>query len=198
MLAELKRGIQILGAGVIGSLRGDQDGSLVVAPSLLEAVLEGRVFSVANQAGVALTAALATTWTGLGVANPSTSGKNMIVHKFGVSGTIANSADGAIGLMFANTTGFTTQSIVPQNRKLGGPGSSMLTSAGATIGTPILLETGGSVGTLAVTGYSVIQPVKIDVDGTIIVPPGYAIMSYSTKAINAGPICHFVYEERPV
>jgi len=194
MLAELKKGIQTLGAGVIGSLRGNQDGSLVVVDSLLEAVKEGRVFSVANQAAVAVTAALATTWTGLGVANPLTSGKNMIIHEFGFSQTVACSADGAIGLMVADTTGM-AGALTPKNRLIGGPASPMLADDSATIGTPILLETHGSVGTLAVTGYGTQQPNVKKFKGDLIIPPGYSILSYSTKAITASLIFHLVWEE---
>ncbi len=197
MLAELKRGIQTLSAGVIGPFRGNQDGSLVVAPSLLEAALEGRLFRVANQAGVATTAALATTWTGLCVSNPSTSGKNAILHEFGWAQTVAGSADGAIGLMLA-TIAAPASNITIQGGKMGGTGSVMIADDGATLVSPALIGVYGSLGTLEVTGYGSLPPNVIDAKGKIIIPPGYTLATYSTKATTASLIHHFVWEERPV
>ena len=77
----------------------DAEGILLVRPGLEDAALEGRLFGVCNQAAVATTAALTGAWTGLCVSNPSASGKNMILHEFGFSQTVAASADGAVGIM---------------------------------------------------------------------------------------------------
>ncbi len=73
-------------AGVGQAPLVDSDRKLVVASGggrYTEAALDGRLFSVANQTNVTTTAALATTWTGLGVGNPSTSGKDYVFHEFG-------------------------------------------------------------------------------------------------------------------
>jgi hypothetical protein len=189
-----KRGIQSLGQGAVGPLRLDQFGKLIVNDSLEAAAIEGRLFGVANQAAVATTAALAGTWTGLAVSNLTGSGKNMILHEFGFSQTVALSADGAVGLLTC-TIAAPASVITIQNQKLGGAVSPMYADDGATIVTPILQRVFGAGGTVAVTSYGQGPSFVYQAKGSLIIPPGFTIASYTTKATTASYLFHFVWEE---
>ena len=192
-----KRGIQNLSQGVIGPLRLDQFGKLVVNSNLEAVAMEGRIFGVASQAAVATTAALAGTWTGLCVSNLTGSGKNMILHEFGFSQTVALSADGAVGLLTC-TIAAPASIVTIVNQKLGGVASVMYADDGATIVTPVLQRVFGGGGTLAVTGYGQGPAFVYQAKGSIVVPPGYTIASYTTKATTASYIFHFVWEETDI
>ena len=172
----------------------DADGILLVRSGLEDAALEGRLFGVANQEAVATTAALAGTWTGLAVSNPTTSGKNMILHEFGFSQTVAASADGAVGLLTC-TIAAPTSAVTIQNQKLGGAASSMLADDGATIVGGVLQRVFGPIGTLAVTGYGTGPQFVYQAKGSLVIPPGYTIGTYTTKATSASLIFYFVWEE---
>lgn len=172
----------------------DDDGILLVRSSLEDAALEGRLFGVANQAAVATTAALAGTWTGLAVSNPTTSGKNMILHEFGFSQTVAASADGAVGLLTC-TIAAPASAVTIQNQKLGGAASSMLADDGATIVGGVVQRVFGAIGTLAVTGYGTGPLFSYKASGSLVIPPGFTVASYTTKATTASLIFYFVWEE---
>ena len=162
---------------------------------LYEQTYRGNVYSVANQAAVSSTAALATTFTGLAIANPSTSGFNLVIKRFTAS-QFAVGAAGAIGIMCG--TGAAAGSLTPVNRILNGKPSVATASAGATIATPVLYETYGSVGSLATTGYGVMPGIVADLNGSLIIPPGFYAASYTTVATTTALIFGFVWEEVPV
>lgn len=181
-------------AGVPKTLLCDNEGNLLVKPYLADAALAGHLFGVANQAAVATTAALATTWTGLAVSNPSTSGKNMILQEFGFSQTVASNGDGAIGLLTC-TIAAPASNVTIQNQKLGGGSSAMIADDGATLVSPVLQRVFGPIGTLAVTGYGQGPQFVYKAEGSIVIPPGYTIATYTTKVIGASMIFYFVWEE---
>lgn len=159
-----------------------------------EAAMEGRLFSVANQAAVATTAALATTWTGLGVCNPTGSGKNIIVYEFGWAMTVIGSDDGAVGLMSSSDTGFAAS--LTAKAAMNGAGASIAhCDAVATIATPILERVCGTIGTGATTTLISVPQSIYQVDGSIVLPPGRSIMTYTTTATTAGAIFFFLWEE---
>lgn len=184
-------------AGSINPLRTDEDGNLVVSAyggKYADLVNAGKVFSVANQAAKSTTAALATTWTGLSIMNPSTSTVDLKVLEFGAA-QLAVGVAGGIGLMVANTTGLEAE-LTPLNALRG----SLVTSAAiadtaATIGTPILLRLYGSVGSLATTGYGLMPGLLVDLDGSIIVEPGFSLLTYTTAATTTALAFHFVWAE---
>jgi len=175
----------------------DAEGILLVRPGLEDAALEGRLFGVCNQAAVATTAALTGAWTGLCVSNPSASGKNMILHEFGFSQTVAASADGAVGIMTC-TIAAPASNVTIHNQKLGGASSSMIADDGATIVGGVLQRVFGAIGTLAVTGYGTGSLFAYKAGGSIVIPPGYTIGTYTTKATTASLIFYFVWEELAV
>jgi hypothetical protein len=153
----------------------------------------GNTFSVANQAVVSTTAALATTFTGLALTNPAGSRVLLVMKKFTCS-QVAVGAAGAVGLM--GGTGVAAGSLTPISRYIGSATASKATaSAGATISTPILIETFGSLGSVATNGYGLNDGLNVELDDSIIVPPGSFVASYTTAATTNALIFSFVWEE---
>lgn len=167
--------------------------------ALQTATAAGRVFSVANQAAAATTSALATTWKGLGVCNPAASGKNLIIHEFGWGMAVVGSGAGAIGLMTADTTGFTSQVITIRNALDGSALASVAyTEDDVGIGTPILRRIYGDYGTEdTATALNTAGPHLIDLAGGFVIPPGRTVLTYTTVATTATFVFHFVWEEVP-
>jgi hypothetical protein len=164
--------------------------------SLQRACEAGRLYSVANQAKVATTAGLTTTWTGLGVANPAASTKNLVFHEFGFGFEIAGSTAGAVGLMTADTTGFASQIVAIQNCLDGATVNSVAwTEDGCTCGTPILKRLIAGHGTAATSAIDCIGPFVYDLKGGLILPPGRAVLTYTTLGTTATFTFHFVWEE---
>lgn len=160
-----------------------------------EQAYRGNMFAVANQAAVTTTAALATTWTGLGISNPVGSGVNLVILRFTCS-QFAVGAAAAVGLMTGS--GQTAGSLTPRNRVVGGVAAKATASAGATIATPVLEEVYGSVGSLATTGYGLQNGIQADIAGSLIVPPGFFVASYTTIVTTTALIFGLLWEEVPV
>lgn len=192
-----QEGVQSLAAGGIGKLRLDKRGALWVrggAARYEDLVRAGMVFSAANQAAVSTTAALATTWTGLAVCNPLTSTKDLVMIQF-TAGQSAAGAAGAIGLMRADTTGLAS-AITAVNQLAGDATASVaVVDNGATIGTPVLHRTYGSVGSLATTGYGLVAGLIVNLDGSIILQPGYSLLTYTEAANTSAFIFSFTWAE---
>jgi len=174
--------------------QGNQGNAIVdqLHGNCYEAALRGNLYTLANQAAVTTTAGLATTFTGLAIANPSGSGVNLILRRFSV-GQVAVAVAGSVGLMAG--AGAAAGTLVPQNCLIGGPTSKATGSASATIATPILLGTYGSVGSLATTGYGLQPGIVVDLQGSIVVPPGQYLASYTTAACTSAFVFGFVWEE---
>lgn len=195
MFARVGRIVAAIGSK--NPLRSTTDGSLVVANgggTLAEAALAGRLFSVCNQTNVTTTAALATTWTGLGVGNPATSGKNYIFHEFGWAQEVVMNTEGTIGLMIA-TVGDMAQAVTPRCAKWGAATTVALTDNGATIGTPILVRVFGSSMEGAISTVPSLTGNIYKLDGGIVIPPGYALLSYTFAIQTTSIQFHFVWEE---
>jgi len=175
----------------------DTDRKLVVASGggkYTEAALAGRLFSVANQTHVITTAALATTWTGLGVGNPATSGKDYVFHEFGGAQEVVFNSEGSYGLMVA-TVGDMAQAIVPRCAKYGYATTVALCDDGATIGTPILIRHFGSSMEGAISTVPSLGGNIYHIDGSIVIPPGYALLTYTFAIQTNSVLFHFVWEE---
>jgi hypothetical protein len=183
-------------------LKADSNQLIVLAQGggLERACIEGRLFSVANQAKVATTAAFATTWTGLGISNPSGSGKNLILHEFGAELQIASDAAGVVGLMTSDTTGFAAALTI--RNCLDGTEAANASIAyaddGATIATPVLRRVCGTYGTAAITAMQLLGPQIYKINGALVIPPGRSVMTYTTTATTAAFVFHFVWEEKTV
>ena len=183
--------------GSVNALRTMTDGSLAVSNAggnLSEAARAGRLFSVCNQTNVTTTAALATTWTGLGVGNPATSGKDYVFHEFGWAQEIVFNTEGVVGLMVA-TVGNMAQDIVPRCAKYGYATTVALTDNAATPGTPILIRVCGSTMEGAITTAPSLNPNIYKIEGSIVIPPGYALLTYTFAVQTTSIQFHFVWEE---
>lgn len=162
-----------------------------------EQTYRGNVFSLCTQGtGVTTTAALATTWTGLGLANPVGSGVNLVLNKFGCAQFAAGAA-ATIGIM--GGAGVIASSLAPQSRIIGaGTVSKANGSAGATISTPLLIASFGGLGSVATTAYGLVNGIFVDLEGSIVVPPGSFIASYTSVITTSALQFHYVWEEVPI
>ena len=195
MKLEGQQGSQSLGSAAWGPLRLHADGSLHVINGNgkhSDAAMEGRLFSVCNQTVTATTAALATTWTGLGIANPSTSGKNVIIHEFAWALRKKPDGESSIGLMESATVAAFADSLTAICAKDGAGTSAAYADAAAVIDTPILTRIYQSFGESENWIHSPIG--LIDLNGSIILPPGRCVTTYTSK-IFAECQFHFVWEE---
>jgi hypothetical protein len=153
----------------------------------------GAIFSVTNQAATSTTAAFATTFTGLSLANPTGSGVNLILRRF-TCAQVAAAVAGAVGIM--SGAGAAAGSITPTAMTIGSAQvSKAVGSAGATIATPVLVGAYGTLGSQATTGFGIMPGIVVELDGSIIVPPGFFVASYTTAATTNALIFGFVYEE---
>lgn len=172
----------------------DPLGALNLAPRLAEAAIAGRLFSVANQATVNTTAALATTWTGLGICNPVGSRKNLILHEFGWAVVAQVAGECAIGLMESDDTGFAA-ALTALPGMHGSGASVAYCDDGATIATPLLKRILGSLGDGASNLFSATAPTIVDLKGSIVLPPDRSILTYTGVATTGDLIFHFMWEE---
>jgi len=159
-------------------------------------VNNGHVYVAANQAAVAITAAFATTYTGLVLENPATSGKNLVLLSASYASTIAVPTATAIGIMTGADAGDAAAAITPRNRKTGGAASIAIVDNGCTLtGTPVLEQVFCTAWTEATTAGTLGNPNVVDLDGSLIITPGYYVAFYSTAANSAAFLCSFMWEE---
>lgn len=200
MQITVQNGTQVVLKGSTSIARGG-GGSELIASELrsryYQTNFDGYLFSVKTQGtGVTTTAALATTWTGLAVGNPTGSGVNLVLVGFSCA-QFAVGAAATIGIM--GGAGSITASLTPQSRIIGsGIASKATASAGQTISTPVLIDSYGSVGSLATTGYGLEAGIYVDLAGTIIVPPGSFVASYTAIVTTSALQFGFIWEEVPI
>ena len=202
MQAEARVGIISAAEGTINPLRVGTEGGLVLDShgKYYEAVKAARVFVACNQAAVAVTAAMATAYTGLVVENPTTSGKDLVMLRFGWTLTVAApTAATVLGLMTGLDAGDAAAAITPRNRYVGGAGSAAIVDNACTLtGTPVLEQIFTQIGSAA-TNLATIGPIgEVDLDGSLIIPPGYYVAVYSFAANTACGIFSLMWEELTV
>ncbi len=199
MKAEGRVGLISAAAGTVNPLRTNEEGALIVQSGggkYYEAAKNGRLYVACNQTAVALTAALATTYTGLVLVNPTTSAKNLVMVGFGYATTVATPTATAIGIMTGVNAGDAAAAITPRNRKIGGPASVAIADNGCTlVGTPVLEQVFGVAWTEATTAGTIGPKGWIDLDGSLIVTPGSYVAVYSAAANTAAFLCSFLWEE---
>lgn len=200
MIGKIFTGPQIAGDNVLIAPRAGKMGDTICSDlhgKYYEQVYRGNVFGAANQAAVTTTAGLATTFTGFAVANPATSGVNLVLLRYSVA-QVAAAVASAIGLM--SGAGAAAGALTVVNRKIGvsTPASATTASAGATIATPVLIETYGQAGSVATTSYGTGPGLVVDLAGSIIVPPGNFVASYTTAACTSAFVFALTWEEVPV
>lgn len=184
--------------GVGRQIAVDRSGLMVTRSSKMDAAMEGRLFSAANQDDVTTTAAMATTWTGFGIYNPAASGKNLVFYEFGWHQQVAMlTAAGGIGF-FAATSTDAAVDVAVQGAKYGQTGSVAYAEEACTIASPILLRTTGSHMTGIIGSIPSLGPNILDLDGSIVIAPGYGLFSYTFVVATLNILFHFVWEELDV
>lgn len=187
-----------LGAGTNPNLRLDNIGGLTatqLAPRYYETTYRRQMYTAATLGAtpVATTSQLATTYTGLCIANPTTSTLNVVVTKVGYASIVQQTSALAVGLM-TGVGASITAAITPRNRFVGGVGSQCLASTSLTLpGTPVLETILGTIhtGALTVTG---VQPMtNVDLEGSLILPPG-AFCAFYTSAASAASSLHLSFQ----
>jgi len=186
-------------SGTRTSVRQDTDGSLFVkrvSPGLAEAARAGRLFHAATQNEVATTLELTKTWTGYAVGNPTTSGKNYIIHEFGYNWSAVFADDTDICLAVGGVAGLDGDD-TPQPCLVGGGATSQaLVSTGCEITVaPVKAMFITTVDDIAVElGYSA-APQVVDIAGRIVLAPGYMVCTITTAVMGAVMNFHYVWEE---
>lgn len=195
---QLIAGVQNQSDASFFNARGGKQGEQLVSAlhgKLYEQASRGNLFSVTNQAAVTTTAGLATTFTGLAIANPVGSGVNLVIRLFECAQFAAGAA-GAVGVMVG--AGAAAGSLTVRNAKVGGATSPATTaSAGATIATPVLERICGSVGSVATTGYGLTPSICYDFEGGLIIPPGFYCASFTSAVTTSALLFGFTWEEVP-
>lgn len=178
-----------LAAGVQATARMDNLGGLAASqllPRYYETTYRRQMYTIANQAGVTTSAALTTTYVGLCIANPTTSTVNAVITKAGYAFTVAPAAAMVVGLMTGVGATITTNLVTARNRFVGGVGAQVLASTSLTLpGTPVLETVIGEVTTAAITQAPVGPSAIIDLEGSLILPPGAFCAFYTSTASGA-------------
>jgi hypothetical protein len=166
---------------------------------MYEATARGQVFSGSNSAAVTTSAAFATTHTGLCLSNPLSSGKNLVLLKvkYGVIDAQAGALSLGIQTGYSASSNVThTTPMVPLSNLVGSPaGVGLLDSASTLPVAPtriILIDTllTGAITTTPIGGN------QYDFNGSIVVPPGGYVATYTSGASAATSLVFgFTWEE---
>lgn len=184
--------------------RGLGDGSAVLSElraRYYSATKDGVVWSVASQAVATTTVGLATTYTGLCLANPTTSTVDLVLNKCSMMQSVIQSVQVeafAIACGFNATTAVTlTVAATAQSNRIGsGLVAQAKAATSATLPTAPLYSVFVTNTGTAVADSTGIQ--VVDLEGSIILPPGaYACWVTPAQASVAGMWFSFQWEEVP-
>jgi len=174
-----------LGTGTNPNLRLDNLGGLAVSqlnPRYYEETYRRQTYTIANQSGVTTSTGLSGTYTGLFIQNPTTSTVNVVITKLGYAISVVGTA-GVIGLMTGVGTSITSTLVTPRNRFVGGVGAQCLAAATCSLpGTAVIETILGSQTTALDAGLG---PKVIDLEGSLILPPGAFAAFYTSTASGA-------------
>lgn len=198
-----KVGANKAGAGTVIPLRSDETGALVTASvggRYYNAVKRGNVYVAANQTGCVWTVGLATTYTGLCLANPLGSGKNLAILAVSHQEVVAPTGIAAVYLAGAYHATAVTHSVPStiMRANIGPVPAAPVAKAdtGATLPTaPFILmnltagHTSGALSTSA-------SPAWFDLGGILVVEPGgFLIVANFTIGVAVGQMASFIWEE---
>jgi hypothetical protein len=197
---------------LIGAQSSSGDGSKIVARGgrqgdAIVSELHGRYYEQTyrgNMFGITgglttTTAAGAATFTGLIVVNPSGSGYNLAINKVTVLQGAALTAETDIGIMYGANVAATTPLTTIFNRLGGGRSSVAVASAGLTLTaamTAFIVFAGSGSGAITVPGLMPV--VGIDFEGSLIIPPGFSVASYTSRVTTTALMFMFQWEEVPI
>ena len=192
--------------GTTPTIRQGQLGDVVVSQlhgKYYETAYRRNQFNAATQAGVTLSAGLTTAVTGLILTNPTSSTVNLVPNKIGFTTNAVPAATMVIGLAFNTSTTAVTQTtaITTRNNFLGGATAQGLAASSVTLPTAgIVSHIFGTIDYIAtpanVYGKDVLL---VDLEGSIVMPPGSYIHIYSSTASAASSFFGSIqWEEVPV
>ena len=192
--------------GTTPTLRQGQLGEMVVQSlhsDYYETTYRRNMFNAATQAGVTLSAGLATATTGLILTNPTTSSVNLVPNYVNFATNAVPAASMIIGLAFNTSTTAVTQTtaITPRNSFLGGAAPQGLVASSVTFPTaPIISHILGSIDFIATPANVYNKPTQwFDVQGSIVMPPGSYLCFYGSTASAASSFFASIsWEEVPV
>lgn len=195
-----------ISTGIQAPLRQGNMGEQIVSEyqgRYAEATYRRQLFSIASQAaaGVTTSVALSTTFVGVGICNPASSTVNAQVLLHGYGFTVAPAAPLIYGLM--SGVGSFPGTVTPRNRYIGGAGGQVLATLGGTITVttgPFVEQILGMSNTqLAVASWQGQGITTIDLGGSIMLPPGTFLCTYTNIAGGAaGLFGSFVWAEIPI
>ena len=201
-------GVRSITPGANPVIRQGQQSDIIVSElhgRYYETTYNRNMYTATLTSGTTTSAALATAHTGLLLLNPNNSQVNFVINKVGMTFLVAFAASAAIGIQTGNQStavlsSLTTTNTQTRNNFLGAPNSTVgLTYSAATTTSPSLLQLFGAGLTGAITTVSQIPGFFIDLEGSVIVPPGSWIATYTSTASGAsGTFASFTYEEVPV
>lgn len=182
-------------AGTRKDLLTKTDGVMLVNGDYSDAAINGRLFCAAMQTPTTTSTTLNTTFVGLGLCNPSTSGKLFIVHEFSYAATAALTAEVLLALATTDSTGFAAD-ITPRCCRYGYAASSAIVDRGATITAPVIERIIATLG----QGADSVQlggapPNIVKLNGSIILAPGRAVVTDTTAATGAVMQFGYLWEE---
>lgn len=197
--------------GAFTTLRGGHFGELIVnnaGGQYCEAANNAELFCGANQSAVALTAALATTYTGLVLSNPTGSGKRLSLVSAGISANAVASAATSFGLIGGGSAAGIATHTTPVGVTLygscicgpnttGDSGSAGRLDAAATlVGTPRWLAMFGMAGTVATSSDGFVFSGLFDIGEQFCVDPGGYIAIGASAANTAAYFLSMTWRER--
>ena len=151
-----------------------------------EAALAGRLFYSANINMVTTSTTLNTTFVGLGLCNPTGSGKVVIVHEFGYAFIGAAAAGLILALATTDDSGFADDANAPIKCARDGYASSVCyTDEGATITAPVIVKIITRQADAATSTFQNTPPGPVDLGGSIILDPGRSVVTDTTTAAGA-------------
>jgi hypothetical protein len=193
MLLQTQVGPSTSSDGTYPNARSGKLGDVIVSElngRYYENTYRGNTFFAANTANQALSVASGT-YTGLAVANPAGSGKNLVMLDVQFAISVAQTGLGSIVFGYAPTVALTTgNSSGPTGTPcLIGSGASSVAKVGAsaTLGAAptIMRALAGSIWITANTS-TFIAPVKDEIAGLVVVPPGQLVCIEATTTAVTG------------
>jgi hypothetical protein len=195
-----------IGAGTQVNVRAGNMGETIVSElhsKYYEAAYRKSIFSAGNQAAVATVALGTLANTGLVLSNPITSLVNLVLLKISYVNSVAVPTAGYLALEtgYNSSTNVThTTPATVYNNYIGlGSGGYGLVDVSATMPTAPVHRLGlAHCGSLATTGYGLLPTNVVDLDGSIILPPGGYIAYYTFATNTAAWFFTYSWEEVPL
>lgn len=168
-----------------------------------ESAYRRAIFSAANQAAVATVALGTTTYTGLSLSNPVGSTVNLVLLKASWANSVAVPTAGFVALETGYNAGSNVTHTTPAtvyNHYIGvGSAGVGLADVSSTLPTaPVARMFLAQTGTVATTAYGCGPASFVDLEGSIILPPGAYVAFYTFATNTAAWWFSFTWEEVPV